>query len=85
MKQKKINFGVGGTKEVEEEISDSSKSNSGNGKEKEVSHVLTMVVPGCVDLTKDQFPKMMDRMPSPVMISSPIKVGSIKGTDPLVV
>ena len=68
MEEKIVNFGVGGMKEVKEEISGSSKSNSRDGKEnKEVSHVSTMVVPGCVDLTKDQFRKKMDTMPSPTM------------------
>ena len=69
---------------VEVEISDSSRSILGNGKEnKEVSHVLAMVVPKCVDLTKDQFPKMVDRMPSNLTISSLVKEGSKKATNPL--
>ena len=86
MKEKTINFGVGGTKEVKGEISNSSKSNSGNVKEiKAVSHVSVTMVLGCVDLTKDQFPEMMDEMPSHVTISSLVKAGSIKATIPLVV
>lgn len=84
MKEKIVKFGVGGTKEVEKEIFDSSKSNSGNHKEnKEVPHVSEMVVPRCVDLIKDQFPKLVDRMLTPITISSPIKVGSKKPLTPL--
>ena len=85
MKDRTIKFGERGMEEVEEEIFGSSKLNSSNNREnKEVSHVSVRVVPRCVDLTKDQFPEMMDRMPSRVNISSPIKVGSIKATNPLV-
>ena len=54
MKKKIVNFGVEGTKEVEENIFDSSKLDLGDGKEnKEVLHVSVTVVLGFVDLTKD--------------------------------
>ena len=70
-------------KEVDEEIFDSSRLELGDGKEnKEVSHVSVTVEPRCVDLIKDQFPNMVDRMPSPTMISSPIKAVSINSTNP---
>ena len=86
MKGKIVNFGVGGTEEVEEEISKSSRLDLGDGKEnKEVSHVSAIVKLGCVDLTKDQFLDTIHMMPSPTMIYSLIKAISINSTNPLVV
>ena len=71
---------------VDEEISNSSRSELGDYKvNKEVSHASKMVVPECVDLTKDQFLEMLNRISSPIKISSPTKLGSIKATNPLVV
>lgn len=67
--------------EFEEGISNSSRSNSGNDKEnKEVSHVSIVIVPRCVDLTKDQFPKMMDRIPSRVRYFIRIRQTSFHGS-----
>ena len=54
MKEKIVNFGVGGMEEVEEEISNSFRLDLGEGKgNKEVSHYSATVELGCVDLTKD--------------------------------
>lgn len=86
MKEKIVNFGKGGIEGVEEEISYSFKSILSNGNEnKEVLHVLPIVMPERVDLTKDQFPKIVDRIPYPITISFPIKEGSKKATNPLIV
>ncbi len=86
MKEKVVNFEVGGMEEVEEEILDSSRLDLSKGKEnKEVLHVLAIVDLGCVDLTKDQFPNMVDKMPSSIIISSHVKVISKNATNPLIV
>ncbi len=58
------------------EVSDSSKSSSGDvikGR-KEMTHVSITIGLGCVDLTRDQLPDNVDRVPSPITISSPIRV-----------
>lgn len=64
--------------EEEVEVFDSSRSGSGDvikGR-KEMTHVSTSIGLGCVDLTRDQFPDIVDRVPSPITISSLARVSS---------
>lgn len=54
IKEKAVNFWEGGMEGMEEEVSDSTRSDSGDGKEsKEVIHVMMIIDLGCVDLTRD--------------------------------
>ena len=60
------------------EVSDSSRPGLGDeikGR-KEMTHVLATIGLRCMDLTRDQFPDTVDRVPSPIMISSPIIISS---------
>lgn len=86
MKEKALSFGEGNMEEEEVEVSDSSQSGSGGGiKEKEMTHVSTTIGLGCVELIRDQFPETMDRVPSPVTISSPGRVSSKDNANPSIV
>ncbi len=55
--------------EMEVDISDSLVS--GSGGEEEVTHVFASLMMDIVDLMQNQFPKMVDKAPSLVMVSSP--------------
>ena len=49
---------------------------------KEVSHILAIFELGSMDLMRDQVPDMEDRLPSPIMISYPIKYFSNENANP---
>ena len=70
--------------EEEEEDLDSSRPCLGEGMKdnKEVSHILATIWLGCVDLTRDHFPNMVDRVPSPITISSLVKHFPLKMLTP---
>ena len=73
--------------EEEVEVLDSSQSSSGRGtkEKKELMHVSITIRLGCVDLTQNQFPKTVNRVPSPITISSTIRVSSKDNANPSIV
>ena len=75
MKEKVVIFGVGGIVKKDEEVSESSQSSLGEWMKEnnEVSHVMTTIKLGSVDLKRDQFLGTLDSVPSSITISSPIK------------
>ena len=62
------------------EVDNSDSLVSGLGEEekesKEVTHVPTSLMMAMIDLTQYQFLDMMDKAPSPMMVSSPARVNS---------
>jgi len=67
---------LGEEEEKEVEVSNSLMLGSGGATKgsEEMTHISSSITIGCVDFTQDQLPDMVERAPSPMTMSSPIKV-----------